>query len=260
MGESPVGPPRVALPERLDRRLRLGPFPSARDALKFVLYAAVGGLLAPFTSPYLWLPILGLGFVLSVHRPDGEAVDERALAYLLWRLRRGAVGGALTGSVSSPLLRRGLLRFGEGPYFAVIRAGGAPLAYLPPTELARRFEIYRSLLRALDGSFGWVAGTVPLRSASVLPDAPPGGGADPTGRAGYRELVELLCRRRFLRRVDFLLATAEGDADGIGRLEGRAGVVLEHLSALGVHAVRLKDRALLDAGRRLGWSDRGIRT
>ncbi len=254
MVSTPEGPPSVALPERLDRRLRLGPFPSARDALKFVLYAAMGAFFALFTSPYIWLPIVGVGFLLSVWRPEGDALDERALAIVLWYLRRRWKRGSVNEPVTAPMLRRGLLKLSEGTIYAVIRAGGAPLAYLPPIELQRRFESYRDLLRALDGSFFWSARTAPIRPDPVLPKALPDGETDLAGRAGYRELVDLLCRRRSLRRVDVVLRAAETGPDGIAALERRAGLILDRLSALGIRASRLRERALLDAGRRLDWN------
>src|SRR5208282_2604654 len=68
-----AGVPVVVLPERVDRRVRLGPFPSAKDAVKFASYAAAGAVLAPFATPFAWVPVLALGFVVSVWHPDGEA-------------------------------------------------------------------------------------------------------------------------------------------------------------------------------------------
>lgn len=94
MGDLPDGPPVVSLPERLDRRLRLGPFASARDALKFVTYSAVGAVIVPFTSPYLWLVVVAGGFAVCVVRSDGQALDERALSFVLWKIRAVAEADA----------------------------------------------------------------------------------------------------------------------------------------------------------------------
>ncbi|HLM71014.1 MAG TPA: hypothetical protein VK423_06510, partial [Thermoplasmata archaeon] len=107
MADPEAGPPLIRLPERLDRRMRLGPFPSSRDALKFVTYAAAGALLSPFTSPWVWLPVLLAGFAVSVWRPDGRAVDERILAYSVWKFRSFAGESPVRNASSHPLVRQG---------------------------------------------------------------------------------------------------------------------------------------------------------
>jgi hypothetical protein len=253
MAEAGEGPPLIVLPERLDRRMRLGPFPSSRDALKFVAYAAVGALLAPFLSPWLWLPIVLGGFAVSVWRPEGRAVDETALLFVAWKVRSARLGGSLTRSGSPPIARQGLLRVGSHRHVAILRTGGTPIAYLPPEELARRFDLYRDLLRSTDGSLAVFATTVPIRAPTVRPPSVGPIARDAPARAGYSELVDLLCRRRLLRRVYLVLGTLEGDTDSIGRLEGRVANLAERLSAIGVRSTRLKDRALAEAARRFGW-------
>src|ERR1700730_9474316 len=77
----------VALPAPLDRRMRLGPFPSARDALKFLGYVAVGILAATLATPAAWVPFLVVGFVLSVHKTDGKGFDDRLVDYVRWSWR-----------------------------------------------------------------------------------------------------------------------------------------------------------------------------
>ena len=42
--------PWIGLPATFDRRLRMGPFPSVRDALKFATYAAVGAIPAALVA------------------------------------------------------------------------------------------------------------------------------------------------------------------------------------------------------------------
>lgn len=254
MAGSEDGPPLIGLPERLDRRMRLGPFPSSRDALKFVTYAACGALLAPFTNPWVWLPVVLAGFGVSVWRPDGVALDERALRYGLWWYRSRVGGRRVKGAGSRPLVRQGLLQLGPHRHVAVVRTGGTPMAYLPPDELARRFELYRELLRASDVSFAFLATAVPIRSQAVRPPRPPGGARDAAALGGYTELVALLCGRRLLRRVYFVLATPGGDFDAIGRLEGRVASLIERLASLGLRPIRLRDRGLAEAARRFGWT------
>jgi hypothetical protein len=254
MADTEGGPPLIGLPERIDRRMRLGPFPSSRDALKFVTYAATGALLSPFTNPWLWLPVALGGFAVSVWRPEGRAVDERLLQYALWSLRSRRMGNAVTRSASRPLVRQGLLQLEPHRYVAVVRTGGTPMAYLPPDELARRFDSYRELLRATDESFAFLSTAVPIRSQAVRPSPAPEDARDTPARLGYSELVLLLCRRRLLRRVYFVLASAQADADAIGRLEGRVASLVERLTALGLRPTRLRDRSLAEAARRFGWA------
>jgi len=252
--EEPIdGPPVIGLPERIDRRMRLGPFASSRDALKFVTYAATGALLVPFASPWVWLPVVVGGFALSVWRPDGQAIDEKAFTFLAWKLRRcvpRASGGRMTGT---PLVRQGLLQLSSGGFVAVLRTGGTPVAYLPPDELARRFERYRELLRSLDSGFVWLAATVPIRSQAVRPGPSSGGSEERTASFGYTELVTLLCRRRLLRRIYFVLGERDAAPDAISRLEGRVAHLIEGLGTLGLRPVRLRDRSLGEAARRFGW-------
>jgi hypothetical protein len=232
--------------------MRLGPFPSARDALKFFTYAATGALLAPFLTPWVWIPVVLVGFALSVWRPDGQSVEERAAAFLIWKLRNSPVPGVGRAVTPVPVVRQGLLQLEAHRYVAVIRTGGTPVAYLPPEELARRFEIYRDLLRSLPGSFSFLSSTAPIRSQSVRP-CPLPVGDERTPAAGYDELVELLCRRRYLRRVYFVLGTDDDGSDAIGRLEGRISTLIETLGRLGLRATRLRDRPLSEAARRFGW-------
>lgn len=253
MDEAESGPPVIALPERMDRRMRLGPFPSSRDALKFVAYAAVGALLSPLVSPWLWLPFALGGFAVAVWRPEGRAIDEMALTFVAWRVRSRGPGASVKRFAPRPLVRQGVLRVGSHRHLAILRTAGTPMAYLPPDELARRFELYRDLLRSTDGSFALLASTVPIRAQTVRPVSSGGECADAPAREGYSELVDLLCRRRLLRRVYFVLGSSAEDPDSIGRLEGRVANVLERLSSIGLRPSRLTDRALAEAARRLGW-------
>lgn len=253
MYDSGQGPPLIGLPERLDRRMRLGPFPSSRDALKFAAYAAAGGLLSPFSNPAVWLPVIAAGFVLSVWRPEGQAVDERVFAMAAWKLRSVAPRTAVSERAPRPLVRQGLLQLPSHRYVAVIRTGGTPVAYLPPDELARRFELFRELLRSLDSSFVLLAATVPIRSQAVRPAAVAPVGRETVALSGYTDLVSVLCRRRLLRRVYLVIGTTDAGPDAVGRLEGTVANLTERLGTLGLRPVRLRDRSLAESARRFGW-------
>jgi hypothetical protein len=254
MGEPPDGPPVVTVPERFDRRLRLGPFPSARDALKFVMYVAAGAVLSPFTSPYVWLAVAAAGFGLSVYRPDGRGVDERVASVILWKLRGVAGERSMSRPPAHPLGQRGLLRIGTGRYVAILRTGGTPVTYLPPAELSRRFELFRDLLRSVDSSLGFSVSSAPMRPAPVTPPPLLDPRRDRVAFTGYAELVGLLCGRRSVRRVYLVLVSETAGADGISDLEVRLSTLTGRLVGLGLRVVRLRGRGLEDAGRRWGWS------
>lgn len=252
MPEPLDGAPVVRLPERMDRRLRLGPFPSARDAVKFLSYAAVGAVVAPFVSPLVWLPLVGAGFGVAVWRPEGEAVDARALTYVRWKARSFFPRLPVTPR-SSSLTRHGVVRLSASTHAAVVRTGGCPVAFLPPAELHRRFELYRDLLRSSEGRLTMLATTTPIRASPILPV--PSGSASPdhAAREGYRELVRLLCRRRSLRRVYLALSSDASGPEALARLEGEVASVAERLAGLGVHAVRLTEGGLREAAFRFDW-------
>jgi hypothetical protein len=254
MVDSFEGPPVVLLPERVDRRLRLGPFASAQDALKFLSYAAAGAVLAAVTSPWVWLAVAALGFAMAIVRVDGRTLDGQLLAIVRWRLRRGGTLAVTTGRGSPGPEARRVLGVSDGRYVAIVRAGGTPVAYLPPPELARKFEQFRDLLRGLDGPVGLFVSAIPMRAAPVTPAAARENRPDTDALSGYRELVTLLCRRRHQRRVDLVLATSAEGAEGAAALETRAGGLFDRLAALGLTPHRLRDRALDDGARKWGWA------
>jgi hypothetical protein len=247
-------PPVVELPERLDRKLRLGPFSSGRDALKFVSYAAVGALLVPFLGPAVWIPFVLAGLAVSLWRPEGEAVDDRTARFLRWRMRRLRREPPMSAPRPAASRQRSVVRLSSS-FASVVRCGGLPLAYLPPAELARRFELYRELLRAFDGSLVLVSTRAPIHATPFLPAEPSPDGAERTARNGYRELVEVIVRRRYVRQVYVALATAGTSSEGIGRLETQVASLIERLAGLGLRPVRLRGRALEDAVHRLGMAN-----
>ncbi len=156
----------VPLPGPVERRLRLGPFASTRDALKFVTYAAVGALLAPFVSPYAWLPVLGLGFGVSVWRPDGEAVDERIGRWIGWSWRH--LGGTpMTRATARSVSTGNFARLGPGRYADGPPVGRHARRLSPPRR--PRADVPRVRRRA--SSFGW--GPRPARGNRSPDSRPP---------------------------------------------------------------------------------------
>lgn len=247
-------PPVVVLPERVDRRLRLGPFPSAQDALKFLCYAAAGAAVAELASVPVGLALVGAGFLAAVWRPDGRSWDERVLAFLRWKWRAGAGGVLLSGPSAGPSALSGVLKLAPSDYVAVLRTGGVPIAYLPPADLARRFELFRDLLRATEGRIAFLATLGSIRTAPLLPGPPGHPGRDAEARAGYSELVELLCRRRFRRKVYLAVGIGSAHTEALSRFETEIASLGDRLTTLGLRPVRLKDRGLIEAARQIGWS------
>jgi hypothetical protein len=257
MPEQFDGAPVVRLPERMDRRLRLGPFPSARDAVKFLSYAAAGAVVAPFVSPFVWLPLVGAGFAIAVWHPEDQPIDARVLTYVLWKARSFSRGVALTPG-SSSVTRHGVVRLSASLHAAVIRTGGCPVAYLPPVELQRRFELYRDLLRSTEGRLAMLATTAPIRAAPLLPSSSSPTRPDHAARQGYAELVRLLCRRRSLRRIYLTLSTDTAGPEALARLEGEVASITERLSGFGLHPVRLTEGGLQEAAFRFEWSQGNV--
>ncbi len=242
----------VAVPERLDRRLRLGPFPSGRDAVKFVAAAAVAAVVSLVVAPWAGLPIVAVGALVALWRPDGEALDDRLAAVARWALRRVGGPGTMSGpGDGGPSGAPATVRLGDGRIAAIVQLGGVPLAFLPPDELARQFELYRQLLRAVDGDLLLVATAAPIHAGAVVPRDGAVAPGEEAARAGYRELVELLARRRSVRRVYLALAQGSATPEGRRRLEGAVDRLGERLADLGLRAERLRGTALRRTARRL---------
>ncbi len=151
--------------------------------------------------------------------------------------------------------RRGHLRLRSGLHVTIVRAAGLPLAYLPSAELARRFELFRELLRSIDGGFALFASLAPIHSRPFVPAEPAPADAEGAARAGYQELVELIARGRSVRRVFVVIASADAGVEGVGRLEATTATLLDRLGALGLKPVRLRDRALGEAARLIGLAE-----
>ena len=237
--------------------MRLGPFPSARDAMKFAAYASVGAIVVPWGGAVAWLPILAAGFLLSVVRPDGKGLDERAGDYLKWRFRREATGPRL-GRTARPAASDAIVRLPGGYAGAVVEAGGVPIRFLPPSDARALFERYGTLLRSLDAGFHLEMGARPVPQGTVRPmTGPTAGRAEASARAGYEEFLRLVLKRRRLRRVRVLLFEPLSGAVSLGRLEARVRTLVAGLDGMGVGSDRLRGQGLLRALEAMGWPSEG---
>ncbi|HUI38229.1 MAG TPA: hypothetical protein VLY85_01205 [Thermoplasmata archaeon] len=243
----------VPLPRRLDRRMRLGPFPSAREAMKFAAYAAVGTIALPVGGALAWVPFLSAGFLFAVYRPNGKGIDERAADYLRWQFRRRRTAPSGGPSVR-PVSPESVLRL-PGPFLvAIVEAGGIPVRYLPPSDARELFDRYRELLRSSGGGFHLVAGTVPLGAAGFRPREAPGSRpSESRARDGYRELVTLLAQRRRRRLVRFLVFEPLNSPASLRTVEERARLASASLDAMGAEPRRVTGEALRRAAAEIGW-------
>jgi hypothetical protein len=246
----------VGLPEALGRRMRLGPFPSSRHALKFAAYAAIGGAVAAVLGVVWSVPFLGAGFLLSVYQPDGRALDEQFGEYVHYRWRTGP-GTARSGSPRrDPGADGPYLTSVPGQLVAILSVRGLPIAFLPPADARSLFEAYRELLRSLGRGLVVHMGVEPLTERPFLPPGRPteAGGAEEAGRRGYSEMVRVLCRRRYRRRVLIALWEPTGP-DAAIRLERELERLGGSLGRLGVETVRLRAAPLRSAAAQIGWRE-----
>lgn len=251
----PRGPPRVGLTTTAERRLRFGPFPSVADAMRFAGYAVAGALVIPWLGALAWLPILALGFLLTVWQPGGIALDHRLVAWVAW-WERALQPWEERMTPRSRSVRGATARVDPGYLVTVVKCAGRPIAFLPPQELHQRFEQYRSLLRTLDSGVVMVGVGLPVDARPwVPPKVEEEEREDLPARTGYAEMVGVLCRHRQRRRVYVLLWSPEADADALTRLEERTGAVTQQLEALGVTPTRLEGSALGASLTRFGWNE-----
>jgi hypothetical protein len=245
-----AGPLSIGLPEPVDRTMRLGPFPSVRQALKFATFSAVAVVAGSLFGPVWSVPWLGGGFVLAVYRNQGEGLDDRAAArvgfLLRSRARRRGRGDAVARGPYGTWL--------PGRLVAVLATGGVPVAFLPPTDARALFDRFRALLNHLDHGLILVAGVVPLRAEALAEDErnPLAGTPEAAARAGYLHLRTLVARKRYHRRVLVGLWVDAGLNGATERLDAAADRLAEDLRQMGLAAERLRDRALVQAAEVFG--------
>jgi hypothetical protein len=183
------------------RRLRLGPFGSGRDAAKFLCVATVGALVAAVSSAVVWLPFLAAGVMFSLVRVEGRTLDDFALGYFRFQWR-SSLGSRGTLGTPPPSHRfRGRLRTRSSS----LRAGGIPIEYLPPCDLQRLFEEWRSTLGALDRPIGFRIRGERFSPIPFLPRSRSPLAEERSALESYRELVHALLRNRYRRVVELTL-------------------------------------------------------
>lgn len=225
----------IRVQELASRRLHLGPFASGRDLVRFLGFATVGAAVAAVSSAIFWLPFLALGVLVSFVRVEGRTLDDYALGYVRFRWRSSPTRNS--PQIGSPRLfpASGV----SGDRAPAIRAGGIPIAYLPPTELQRLFEEWRATLTALDRPLSLRMWGERFSALPFLPTTTRVREGERQALDAYRELVRLLLRQRHRRVVE--LTVGEGVADLAARTVRRNSQVDALLSALGRMGIPAKN-------------------
>ena len=183
------------------RGLHLGPFGSGRDLIKFLGVATVGAAVAAVSSAVLWLPFLGIGALVSFVRLEGRTLDDFALGYLRFRWRTSTPPGS-SGGGPSPFCPASTPSVGRS---GSIRTGGIPISYLPPRELQRLFEEWRSTLAAICRPMSFRVWGESFSPLPFLPAATSDREGERQALEAYRQLVHLLLRHRSRRIVELTI-------------------------------------------------------
>ncbi|MCI4352151.1 MAG: hypothetical protein L3K14_02015 [Thermoplasmata archaeon] len=226
----------IPVQELASRRLHLGPFGSGRELAKFLMVATVGAAVAAVSSAVLWLPFLGLGVLVSFVRVEGRTLDDYALGYLRFRWRSSPTRGSPLSGVppSLPPSARPRERTPS------LQAGGIPIAYLPPEDLQRLFEEWRTTLTAVARPLSF---RMRGEAFSPLPFLPPSTSSRPGERQAleaYRQLVHLLLRHRYRRVVELTVGGEPTDlAPRTAGLHSQVDALLAALRRMGIAAETL---------------------
>jgi hypothetical protein len=215
------------------RRLRLGPFGSGRDLVKFLCVAAIGATVAAVTSAVVWLPFLAIGALIALVRVEGRSLDDFVLDYCRFQWR-STVGVRNLSGRSAEASRRGA---SSRRATASVRAGGIPIAYLPPQELQRLFEEWRSILGTFDRPVGCRMRGEVFSPLPFLPSTEHLRAAEKLAADSYRDLVRALLRKRFRRTVDLTVWNDPADKGpaAIG-LQAQLDELVGALERLGIPA------------------------
>jgi hypothetical protein len=236
MGFSSIDLNAIPVQPLVDRRLRLGPFASGRDLVRFLGIAAAGAVVAALSSALVWLPFLAVGTLVAFARFEGQTLDDYAVGYCRFRYRASA------GS-ARPIARAG--RSGErsrsnssiGSAAGRIRAGGIPIAFLPPTELERLFGEWRSTLASFDRPIGFRMRGERFSPLPFMPAAGSWNGPEGEVLESYRGLVRELLRHRYRRVVDLSVWESPAERNESSRArESRLDDLVAGLTRMGIPA------------------------
>jgi hypothetical protein len=216
------------------RQLRLGPFGSGRELVKFLGVASVGAAVAAVTSAAVWIPFLAVGALLAFVRVEGRTLDDLALGYCRFRVRTttGARAGAppVPSQPASDGLEKGS---------ASIQAFGIPIAYLPPQELQRLYDEWRATLAGVDRPIGCRVRGERFSPLPFLPVPTAPTLAEREALSSYRQMVRLLLHHRYRRVIDLSVWNDPADAGpGASRVTAQLDALTSALHRLAIPANR----------------------
>jgi hypothetical protein len=236
---APADPAAIPVHQLSARRLHLGPFGSGLDLAKFLCIAAVGAIVAALSSAVLWLPFLGVGAMVALVRVEGRTLDDYALGYCRFRWRTSLASEAF---LPGPPAHRPRYGGDLGPDPA-IRTGGVPIAYLPPADLQRLFEEWRSALAAFGRPIGCRMRAERFSPLPFLPSPARFEDGERGAVESYRELVRHLLRTRYRRVVDLTVWNDPTDRhpNTVGR-EADLSELTSALERLGIPIYRISPK------------------
>jgi hypothetical protein len=218
----------IALPERLGRRMSLGPFEDPRELLRFLLFASVGALFALRFGIVWWVPFVAAGALLTLGRSQEDSWGDLALRRVRYYLRPRR-----PGVPPPPLPKLGPHDHADLERSTDLAGRAWELWERVPSSLSGRdadelFREARELLRALVAE-GRTEALVVRAGVSwdvrcFLPRTPSDEGREGELRRGYSTLLQTSVEG--LRRPRLLLALPGADpttrprcGDDDGRLE-----------------------------------------
>ena len=203
----------VALPERLGRRMSIGPFEDPRDFLRCLLLVSAGAVPAVLLGAWAWAPFLVAAVVLTLVRSEEDTLWTRLGHRVGFLLRRRA---ARDGEAAVPLGAHHTLPGAQGP--RGVRAGPGPWSVWehPPSQFSGRspeelLQEALGLLRPLGNATGEVYLARIPTEWDVRRFLPPSPNADPEEvrlRNAYSSLLRLVTEGRFLARLVLVLPCA----------------------------------------------------
>lgn len=232
----------VALPERLGRRLSIGPFQDPRDLLRFLLFAAAGGLVALLVGAWAWLPFLLAGLVLTLPRVEEESLGVVVLRWVRFQVRaRSRKGGPSRASPG----RTGRLHLEEthlcdtlGRTWECWEATPFPISGRGPAELLQSATHLLQALGSQGGEWGLYRLPEPWCIGAYLPPFDPAlAPRELALRRAYGELLREAVRGKHQVRLVLALAAPQGTAqaaqlEALGWARMRGGALRRAVGAL----------------------------
>ncbi len=221
----------VALPERLGRRMSIGPFEDPRDFLRCLLLVSAGAVPAVLFGAWAWAPFLLAAVVLTLVRSEEETLWTRLGHRVAFLLRRRAARGG--EAAAHPGARRPLPG-AQRPW--VVGRGPGPWSVWehPPSRFSGRaseelLQEALGLLRPLGNATGEIyLARIPTEwdVRRFLPPSSPTSAPEETRlRNEYASLLRLVTEGRFRARVVLVLpCTSPGPLAPAGSVDPAEGL------------------------------------